>query len=548
MEACNRGGNAGNSCIVIDGFRLSLAEVVRVASGVPGYSIDLPKEARIRMAGSVNTKDRLISAKFPIYGTTTGFGDSSGRRVRLDKITALQRNLLRFLRVGTGSMAPLDVIRAAMIIRANCAARGNSGIREDPIILLLDLLERDILPVIPERGSVGASGDLAPLSYLAAVLTGEGMVYHQGAELSAADALAANNLQPVELLAKEGLALVNGTSFMAAYAALAFTEASKLAWVTELCTSFATELRHGSRDQFAPFPHLHKPHPGQITSATNIFELLTGSLLTVSDSNLTAPFVRSGQAYLELECRIQDPYSIRCAPHVIGVLRDTMTWVEQWLTNEINSSNDNPLFDVENDLVYNSGNFYGGHVAHAAQALTSAVASVADLLDRQLALLVDDKFNLGLTPNLIAHLDPEDPNAGVHHGFKGAQIAASALTAEALHLTLPAGSFSRSTEAHNQDKVSMGTIAARHARTATELASEVAAIHLLALCQAADLVGPNQLGKATSRVYRYMRSKFPPVDQDRPLDAEVRLVGLLIRSGALQQETVGDGRETLATT
>jgi histidine ammonia-lyase/phenylalanine ammonia-lyase len=215
-----------------------------------------------------------------------------------------------------------------------------------------------------------------------------------------------------------------------------------------------------------------------------------------------------------------------------------MTWVEQWLTHEINSSNDNPLFDAEADVVHNGGNFYGGHVAHAAQALTAAVASVADLLDRQLALLVDEKFNLGLTPNLVARVDPDDPDAGTHHGFKGAQIAASALTGEALHLTVPAGSFSRSTEAHNQDKVSMGTIAARHARSAGELASEVAAIYLLALCQAADLVGASQLSSTAGRVHKFVRSAFPSVDEDRPLDVEIRWIGQLIRNGKLRQESL----------
>jgi phenylalanine ammonia-lyase len=534
------GHNNDNQGITLDGFHLSVDEVARVASDPFIFSFALSEDARIRMRASAGVTNRLIASGVPIYGVTSGFGDSSGRRIGLEKTAALQRNLLRFLRVGTGSMAPCDVIRATMLIRANCAARGNSGIREELITLILQLLERDILPLIPERGSVGASGDLVPLSYLAAALTGEGMVQHRGVELPAADALIDNGLQPVELQAKEGLALVNGTSFMAAYAALALAEAAELVWIAELCTCFATELRHGSRDQFAAFPHVHKPHPGQITSAANIFELLAGSSLVVDNSDPATPCAPEGHACHESARRIQDPYSIRCAPHVIGVLRDTITWVEQWLTHEINSSNDNPLIDAEAGLVHNSGNFYGGHVAHAAQALTSATASVADLLDRQLALLVDEKFNLGLTPNLIARVDPGHPGAGVHHGFKGAQITASALTAEALHLTLPASSFSRSTEAHNQDKVSMGTIAARHARTAGELTSEVASIHLLALCQAADLIGSGKLGKATGRVHEYIRSQFLTVDEDRPLDIEVRSIRNLLRSGALRQNTLGE--------
>jgi histidine ammonia-lyase/phenylalanine ammonia-lyase len=221
---------------------------------------------------------------------------------------------------------------------------------------------------------------------------------------------------------------------------------------------------------------------------------------------------------------------------VIGVLRDTLTWANEWVTTEVNSSNDNPLFDADNKKVYSSGNFYGGHVAQAAHAVTSAVASVADLLDRQLALIVDKKFNLGLPANLVMPAEDHDSSLGLRHGFKGAQIAASALTAEALHLTMPAGSFSRSTEAHNQDKVSMGTIAARHARTAVVLAHEVAAITLLALCQAADIAGVDLLAEPTRRVHTHVRAGSPRVIEDRPLAPDITMLAAQIRSGSLRKE------------
>ncbi|MCE0536201.1 aromatic amino acid ammonia-lyase [Kineosporia rhizophila] len=525
--------------IVLDGYTLSPADVARVASRPGTFGLALSSDAAVRMKASVRVKEQMIDSGIPIYGVTTGFGDSSGRQVGAAKTAELQRNLLRFLRVGVGPVAAPEVIRATMLIRANCAARGNSAIREELVRLILDLLEHDVLPQIPERGSVGASGDLAPLSYLAAALTGEGQVRWNDFTTTAAEALRANGLQSLELQAKEGLALVNGTSFMAAFATLALTEATEIAWAAELCTAFATEVRGGSRDQFSAFPHLHKPHPGQITSAVGISDLLEGSALAVGDDDLMAAGLSGDQTYLELEQRIQEPYSIRCAPHVIGVLRDTMGWVEQWMEREINSSNDNPLFDAEAGRVHNSGNFYGGHVAHAAQALSTATASVADLLDRQLALLVDEKFNRDLTPNLIARVAPDHPAAGVHHGFKGAQIAASALTAEALHLATPAGSFSRSTEAHNQDKVSMGTIAARHARTVGQLVTEVTAIHLLALCQAADIVGPERLGRHTARAHAAVRAGIPTVEQDRPMDLEIQAVAEMLRTGALRAAVTG---------
>jgi len=526
---------ANQPMIELDGHSLSLSAVRRVATQPGRRRVVLAADASARMVASQESKDRIVESGIPIYGVTTGFGDSSGRQISADKAADLQRNLLRFLRVGTGAIAPDEVIRATMLIRANSAARGHSGIRPAPVRLILALLEQDLLPAIPERGSVGASGDLAPLSYLAAALTGEGTLHYQGRPLDAAEAMHAGGLVPVELGSKEGLALVNGTSFMAAYTALALAEARELAWAAELCTALSTEIRRGSRDQFAAFPHEHKPHPGQVISAANVHRMLADSRAVVVDADLVGPGSSQECRYQELDRRIQDPYSIRCAPHVIGVLRDTIAWAEDWVTTEINSSNDNPLFEADTDAVYYSGNFYGGHIAQAAQALSAAVASTADLLDRQLAILVDDKFSFGLTPNLVMPTAADDADAGLHHGFKGAQIAASALTAEALHLTMPISSFSRSTEAHNQDKVSMGTIAARHARTVVELASQVTAIHLIALCQGADLVGVDQLCGTTRAVHARVRKLSPLLSADRPLDAEIESMAALLRAGDLRR-------------
>jgi histidine ammonia-lyase/phenylalanine ammonia-lyase len=529
---------------MLDGYRLSLNDIAHIATQPGSRVIELSDRALARMDASVRVRDKLISSGEAIYGGTTGFGDSSNHQIGSDRAAELQRNLLRFLRVGTGPSAPDDIVRATMLIRANCAARGNSGVREQPVRLLLQLLRNEILPVVPERGSVGASGDLAPLSYIAAALTGEGTVRCRGQEVPAADALRASGLVPVELEAKEGLALVNGTSFMTAYAVLACGEAAELTWAAELCTALAAQLRRGSSDQFAAFPHTHRPHPGQVRSAAVIRGLLAGSALTVHDTDLNGTALASnpmsaGTGYVELERHLQDPYSIRCAPHVIGVLRDTLDWAASWLTTEINSSNDNPLFDAATQTSHNSGNFYGGHVAQAAQAVSTAVASVADLLDRQLQVVVDAKYNNGLPANLVVPVELDHPAAGLHHGFKGAQIAASALTAEALHLTMPVSSFSRSTESHNQDKVSMGTIAARHARTVVQLTSEVAAIQLLALCQAADLVGPGRLSTATRDVHAYVREHAAFVTADRPMDTEIRHVATLLRSGALRAAVGG---------
>ncbi|MFE0188102.1 histidine ammonia-lyase [Streptomyces sp. NPDC058989] len=524
---------AGPVTVGLDGCSLALGDVVRVARSARPFRVQLSEQAEVGMTHSVATRTHLIESSTPVYGVTTGFGDSGDRQISSGSTAQLQRNLLRFLQVGTGLIAPGEVVRATMLIRANCLARGCSGIRTEPVRLLLALIEHDVLPVIPERGSVGASGDLAPLAHLSAVLTGEGEVVHKGVQQSAAAALEACGLRPVELEAKEGLALVNGTSFMAAFAVLAAADSSRLVFAAELCTALLVEVRNGRPEEFAAFPHEHKPHPGQMGSAAAIRALLGDGGPEPNGRAAALPTQRDGVGLRKLEQHLQEPYSVRCAPHVVGVLRDTLTWVEQWLKVEINSANDNPLFDTATQSVYNSGNFYGGHVAHAMDSLKLAVASTADLLDRQLQLIVDEKYNRGLPPNLVSPRAWNDEEAGMHHGFKGMQIAASALTAEALHLTTPASAFSRSTEAHNQDKVSMGTIAARHARQAVELALSISAIHLIALCQAADLRG-GALSPPLRSAYEFVRRHVAFADVDRPLHREIDTVAGLIRSGLLE--------------
>ncbi|WP_051385727.1 HAL/PAL/TAL family ammonia-lyase [Actinokineospora inagensis] len=520
-------GGGPRESVALDGHGLTLGEVFRCANNPGAFTYLLDDRTRVRMDRSVSALERLIATGSTVYGVTTGIGDSGDRRIATEKSEALQRNLVRLLRVGAGSCAPPEVVRATMLIRANSAARGYSAIRPGVVRTLLRLLEEDVLPDIPERGSVGASGDLAPLSYLAAALIGEGTVRHAGRETTAANAMRELGLPQARLRAKEALALVNGTSFMAAYAAVAHAEATELALVAELCTALATEVRRGPVEQFAAAAHAHKPHPGQRASARRVERLLAGSGLATG-------------AGAESERHIQDPYSIRCAPHAIGVLRDTLSWTGDWLTIEINSCTDNPLIDPDTGTAHNSGHFYGGHVAHAAHAICSAAASVADLLDRQLQLVVDHKYSHGLPPNLVSPTDPAE--RGLHHGFKGAQVAASAFTAEALHLTMPAGSFSRSTESHNQDKVSMGTIAARHARAAVHLAIEVAAVHLLALAQAADLRGADSLAPGTRAVHDVVRLHIPFSDHDRPLDADIARAADLIRAGGMGGDVSPDRR------
>ncbi|MFJ5260143.1 histidine ammonia-lyase [Streptomyces sp. NPDC088387] len=514
--------------VPLDGHGLSPDDIVTVARHPGTRLVTLAADAAGTIAASNAMKHSLIESGTPIYGVTSGFGDSSARQISQRKTSSLQDNLIRFLSSGVGPMAEADVVRATMTIRANCLARGVSGVRPELVSGLIDLLNADILPRIPERGSVGASGDLVPLSYLAAALTGRGTVTHRGQEKPAAVALAESGLSPLVLEAKEGLALVNGTSFMSGFAVLALHDARELMFAADLCTALTSQVLLGNASHFAPFLFEAKPHEGMVSSAATIRSILTGD--TAADPGIRRPDADFG----ELERPIQDHYSVRCAPHVTGVLRDTADWALRWLTVEVNSANDNPLFHVAEGAVRSGGNFYGGHVAQAMDALKTAVASVGDLLDRQLELVVDEKFNNGLTPNLIPWLEPDDYEAGLFHGFKGMQITASSLAAEALKWTMPAASFSRSTEAHNQDKVSMGTIAARDARSVVELVQRIAAIHLIALCQAADLRGVGRLSAPTLAAYGAVRNVCEFLDRDRPLDTDIERVVTLIRSGELR--------------
>lgn len=517
----------------LDGANLTIRDALDVSHG--GRMVRLSERAADAVRASRSLKQSLIEQEIPIYGVTTGFGDSAHRQISPAKAGKLQQNILRFMGVGTGPLAPPEVVRVTMLLRANCLAKGNSGIRVELVERLLELLDHDVLPRIPERGSCGASGDLAPLSYVGRALVGEGRVDYAGQTREAAGVLSELRLEPLELEAKEGLALTNGTSFMTAFACLAAGAASQLADVADLLTAMASEALLGNRGHFNAFLFDQtKPHPGMVASARNIRELLAESRLALDREELFRGGLE-GADFVELERRVQDRYSIRCAPHVTGVLRDVLSWVEDWVTTEINSSDDNPLFNVDGHRVESGGNFYGGHMGQAMDSLKVALANLCDLIDRQLELVVDEKFNAGLTANLIPRFDSSHPEAGLHHGFKGMQLCCSAMTAEAMKLSNPATIHSRSTECHNQDKVSMGSIAARDARTIVELAENVAAIHLIACAQALELRGVDLCSPRTRAAFELVRGRVAFVDRDRQLDEDIAATVDLIRSGAVSE-------------
>ncbi|CAM2897435.1 histidine ammonia-lyase [Ectopseudomonas mendocina] len=460
---------------------------------------------REKIAKGARFLDTLLDKEGVIYGVTTGYGDSCVVAVPLHQVEALPQHLFTFHGCGLGKLLDAPSTRAVLAARLQSLCHGVSGVRVELLERIQAFIDHDVLPLIPEEGSVGASGDLTPLSYVAATLSGEREVLYKGERRSAAEVHEELGWTPLTLRPKEALALMNGTAVMTALACLAYARADYLLKLATRITALNVIALEGNPEHFDERLFAAKPHPGQTQVAAWIRQ----------DLAVEAP--------LPPLHRLQDRYSIRCAPHVLGVLADSLGLLRQFIETELNSANDNPLFDAETERTLHGGHFYGGHIAFAMDSLKNLVGNVADLLDRQLALLVDTRYNHGLPSNLSGA--PVE-TAMINHGFKAVQIGASAWTAEALKNTLPASVFSRSTECHNQDKVSMGTIAARDALRSLELTEQVAAATLLAANQGVWLrerAGKQDIPAPLATMREQLASDFPPVIEDRALEGELRL-------------------------
>jgi len=492
---------------------LTVEDVLLIARGKAVAHLDPHPDVLRRIRASATALERSLLAGETIYGVTTGFGESCSVAVHPSLAPDLAGNLVHFHGCGTGRALGEEEAAAVVAVRLATLVRGYSGVREVLLERLCDLLRHRILPVIPEEGSVGASGDLTPLSYLAALVMGMREALVDGQSTEASTALARAGLQPLLLRPKESLALMNGTSVMAALACVAFDRARSLARAAATITAMMSDALQGEPGHFDARIFEAKPHPGQALCARWIREHLE------YDPSLP----RSG-------VRVQDRYSIRCAPHVIGVLLDSLPSIRRTLEIELNGASDNPLVDPDTGDVLHGGNFYGGHVAYAMDCLKASVANVADLLDRQLALACSPVTSHGLPENLVMVVGPDRVS---HHGFKAMQISASALAAEALKLTMPASAFSRSTESHNQDKVSMGTIAARDALRIVELTERVSAIVLLGACQAVELRGPDACRARSRDVLASVRRVVPANTGDRRQDHDIEAIVARMRGHEL---------------
>ncbi len=505
--------NVNTGAVVIDGGNVSFNDIIAVARyGVP---VQISKSAGFVKMMEKTRKMLMDSMRqgIPVYGVTTGYGKSCGKRMPLDVALKNGANILTFHGCGTGDPIGIEETRAAMLCRIICLARGYSGVSIALLQQLADFLNHGITPIVPCEGSVGASGDLTPMSYIAACLAGEREVIYRDKVIPAAKALKKTGLKPYRYLPKEPLAMVNGTTTMTGIAALDVERAWRILYAAISATALSIHALKGNARHYHPVIAEAKSFPGQTFVAAQILRLLKTKLSArqLEDDSLDT---------------LQDPYSLRCSPQVIGVLYDSLDWIKKWVEIEANSSNDNPIFDPATGEVLMGGNFYGGHIAFAMDGLKAALASVADMCDRQIMLLVSPSLNRGLPGDLVRKSGKEK---GLRHGFKAMSISSSALTAEALKATMPAASFSRSTESHNQDKVSMGTIAARDAERICTLTERVVAIHLLAAAQACDIRDNTGARPLLAGLLEKIRSVSAPVIEDRAMDKDIENICTAIR-------------------
>ena len=494
--------------INIDDRDVSLASFLQVAVGGSRVGLSANRAWRGRVATGRKILESALRRGQTVYGVSTGVGNTSSRGV--DNAAQVEYAVSIMEQHGCGVGEPLSAIesRAVVFARLVSLSKGLSAVRFGLLEALCALLNHDIAPVIPRWGSVGASGDLTPLSYVAAVVAGRRKAHYRGRRVEAARALAAEGLKPFSFGPKEPLAVMNGTSVMTAVGILAVHRFERVIEQVENASALAAEVLLGRSQAFAPLVHEAKPHPGQVESARRIRDALRGS-------RLLDPPPQDGRP-------VQDRYSIRCVPQVVGSARDGVAWAKQVLEIELNSVNDNPLVDPETGDILFGGNFFGGHPALVLDTVKIAAASVVDLVDRQFALLVDEHHNMGMPETLV-------PYGGC--GVKGLQMTCSALTELATHGSFPDSALSRSTECANQDKVSMGLQAALHASENVSLLARALATEMIALSNAARLRDESRISPRGRTLLQQVRTMSPVLVRDRPLDADIARVAAWLDAG-----------------
>ena len=492
----------------IDGHHLDFAGLEAVAR--EGRPVVLTGDARDAVRASRRVVDEAVARGAVVYGVTTGFGNFADVHIPLDRLRELQINLIRSHAAGVGAPLEEPETRALLLLRANVLAKGFSGVRLETLELLVELLNRRVHPVVPSQGSVGASGDLAPLAHLALVLVGEGECVFDGRRLPGREALRAAGLGPVVLEPKEGLALINGTQLMTAVGGLAVAEAQRLVRSADVVGALTLDALEGTDVAFDPRIHAARPHPGQGASARNLRLLLTGSAVRESHRNCG---------------RVQDAYSLRCMPQVHGAARDALDYVARTHLVEMNSATDNPMVFAETGEILSGGNFHGQPVAIAADVLAIAAADLGAISERRTERLVNPTLS-GL-PAFLAR------EGGLHSGLMMAHVTAAALASESKTLAHPASVDSIPTSAGKEDHVSMGPTAAWKAARVVGNTARVLAVELLAACEALDFRRPLRSSPSLEAVHARVRAQVPQHGHDRVLGPEIEALALLLRRGAI---------------
>jgi histidine ammonia-lyase len=495
--------------ILLDGNHLDIPDLLAVADD--GAAVGLAPAARDRVAAARAVVDQRAGGDAPVYGVNTGFGNFAETRIDKADLAALQLNLLRSHAAGVDAPLPVRTVRAAMALRANVLAKGYSGIRLETLEALLALLNRGVHPRVPSRGSVGASGDLAPLAHLALVLVGEGETIDG---VPGRQALERAGLTPVTLGAKEGLALINGTQVSTAVLGLAVAGAERLARAADIAAALSIDALLGSMHPFEARIHEPRPFRGQAASADNLLRLLTGSAINRSHVNCG---------------RVQDAYSLRCAPQVHGAAREALSWVRQVVRTEMNAATDNPMVFADSGDIVSGGNFHGAPLAVAADLLVIAVAQLATISERRADRLVNPVLS-ELPAFLTRH-------GGLNSGLMIAQVTAAALTSEIKTLSHPASVDSIPTSANKEDHVSMSMHAAIKAERALQLAITVTAVEILCACQAIDLRAPLASSSPLMKAHEFVRARVPTLVNDRSPAPDLDAIAEIIRTGKLEYAT-----------
>ncbi len=507
---------------VLDGHSLTIESVVRVARD-PASRVSLEPHARRALLESRRQVDRAVESRRTIYGINTGFGKLANVTVPPEQIQQLQINLIRSHASGVGAPLPPALVRAIMLLRANVLLRPTSGVRPELVDALVALLNAGVLPLVPEQGSVGASGDLAPLSHIGLALMGEGLVLSpEGKTLAAGEALQQAGLMPYRFAPKEGLSFINGTQAQTACLALLVHDSNVLWRTAVAATAMSLEALRGTPVPLDPRIHASRPHPGQSRAAALMRTLL-------EDSEIR-------ESHRENDPRVQDAYSLRCAPQVLGAVADAIAFAEQTVVVELNASTDNPLV-FENGDVLSGGNFHGQPVAQALDILALTLTTLQAIAERRVERLVNPDLSQGLPAFLTS-----DP--GLSSGFMMVQIAAASLVAESRALAMPASIGSIPTDANQEDFVPMGMAAAYKAVRILGNAQRVVAAELLCGAQGLEFLKPLTPGRGVAALYRRIRSLDPPVPPltaDRPPAPDLERLSVAVAAGDLDPQTLGQG-------